>query len=52
MLVNTDLQASNGFFFFQFCEVAEVMIIHKLNLARFGYILVIKLRKKRQTESF
>jgi hypothetical protein len=33
MLVSTDLQASKqtaGFSFFQFCEVAEVAIIHKM----------------------
>jgi hypothetical protein len=29
-LVSTDLQASRGFFFFQFCDVAEVAIIHKM----------------------
>jgi len=34
------------FYFFQFCDVAEVEIIHKKILARFGYRLDLKVGKK------
>jgi len=37
------------FFFPQFCDVAEVVIIHKDDLARFGYILDMKVEKKFKT---
>ncbi len=30
------MSLAGSVFFFQFCEVAQVVIIHKTNLARFG----------------
>jgi hypothetical protein len=45
------LHGREGFFFLpQFCDVAEVVIINKDDLARFGYILHMKVEEK--TESF
>jgi len=41
-----------GFCFFQFCDVTEVAIIHKMILARFGYRLNVKVGKKKKPGSF
>jgi hypothetical protein len=40
------------FFFFQFCDVGQVAIIHKMLLvARFGYRLDMKVKKKKNDPS-
>jgi hypothetical protein len=38
-------------FLFQFCDAAQVVIIHKMLLARFGYRLDMKVKKKKNDPS-
>ncbi len=38
-------------FFFQFCDVGQVAVIHKMLLARFGYRLDMKVKKMKKDPS-